>query len=368
MSQTIEMHIIQSYPANRTNRGEDGAPKTIYFGQDVRSRISSQAQKRAERSNPHYTPETISVRTKNPEKLVKEYIGHYSTDLLALEYSDSIIRDALSGIFGAYDDKGRLKTQVFIGSDEAERIAEEIQANLTEASAIEDQKERTAFAKSILGKFKSGTGSLDIALYGRMLAETKGWNINAATSYSHAFSIHRAYNESDFFSAIDDLDEVNASGHIGNHDMMAATMYRMAALDLNMLRNNLGDGADLYKATKLWAERACLSVPMGGSHGTYAHTVPDYILFVVRNDGHPLNLAPAFEIAVRRQRDLDPSMVVMGAKRLEEYFSTIQTLYGNCGNVHARSLSIHKFQSDYGLEREHDLQDSIKNSLKALEV
>lgn len=42
----MAVHVIQSYPSNNLNRGEDGSPKSCIFGGVRRSRVSSQCIKR----------------------------------------------------------------------------------------------------------------------------------------------------------------------------------------------------------------------------------------------------------------------------------------------------------------------------------
>ena len=59
-------------------------------------------------------------------------------------------------------------------------------------------------AKDLL-KAMNGGKAADLALFGRMLAELPGRNINAACSVAHALSTHAVAREFDFFTAVDDL-------------------------------------------------------------------------------------------------------------------------------------------------------------------
>lgn len=52
MSVFLEVHLLQSTPPSNMNRDQNGAPKTAYFGQAERLRVSSQCWKRAVRQ--HY--------------------------------------------------------------------------------------------------------------------------------------------------------------------------------------------------------------------------------------------------------------------------------------------------------------------------
>ena len=49
MTTYIDFHALQTLAPNNINRGEDGAPKTAFFGGVQRQRISSQALKAAQR-------------------------------------------------------------------------------------------------------------------------------------------------------------------------------------------------------------------------------------------------------------------------------------------------------------------------------
>lgn len=81
----MAVHVIQNYPVNNLNRGEDGAPKSCVFGGARRSRISSQCVKRNARMAMY---EAISendnngmgIRTKNVPKMIAEILSDWADD------------------------------------------------------------------------------------------------------------------------------------------------------------------------------------------------------------------------------------------------------------------------------------------------
>src|SRR6185312_16225076 len=87
------------------------------------------------------------------------------------------------------------------------------------------------------------TKAVDVALFGRMIAEIKdgAMTIDAACQVAHAISTHRIAMESDYFTAVEDLKEVAerqgvgqdaGAGMIGTVEFNSACYYRYAAIDL----------------------------------------------------------------------------------------------------------------------------------------
>lgn len=62
----IDVHILQTVPPTNLNRDDNGSPKEAYFGGKRRSRVSSQAWKRATRLHfaERYEPQDLGTRTK----------------------------------------------------------------------------------------------------------------------------------------------------------------------------------------------------------------------------------------------------------------------------------------------------------------
>lgn len=358
---SLELHIIQSYPANRLNRGEDGGPKSITFGGVPRTRISSQAQKRAERTNPHHALTPAAHRTKNPDTLILAALRGGHPDLAEHPATPDLVREALSVPYGKWDDTGRLKTQVFLGAEEVQAITAAITRGLPDVLKL-PEADQAAAAHTLLGDLTGSAQSPDIALYGRMLAESDGWNVEAATSYTHAISTHRAQVTSDFFSSVDDV--TGNTVHIGATELTAPTLYRAAVLDLTQLARNT-TAAPTATLARDWARRVVASTPSGGTHGTFAHTLPEYVLVIARDGGHPLTLAGAFEDPVRRD---DHSLATESARRLEGHLQGLTALYGPQGMQGAWRVTLLTLPAATAVTAPESLEDALSQALSALNV
>ena len=62
----LDIHAIQSLPPSNMNRDDTGSPKTAQYGGVRRSRVSSQAWKKAMREyfNTHGDQSNVGIRTK----------------------------------------------------------------------------------------------------------------------------------------------------------------------------------------------------------------------------------------------------------------------------------------------------------------
>jgi len=59
-----------------------------------------------------------------------------------------------------------------------------------------------------------GGKAVDVALFGRMLADMPEKNQNAACQVAHAISTHAVEREFDFYTAVDDLKPEDTAGAI----------------------------------------------------------------------------------------------------------------------------------------------------------
>ena len=69
-------------------------------------------------------------------------------------------------------------------------------------------------------------------------------NVDAAAQVAHAISVHAVENEFDYYTAVDDRnpDSETGAGMIGTIEFNAATPLPLRALDVDLLRKNLGEG------------------------------------------------------------------------------------------------------------------------------
>ena len=84
--------------------------------------------------------------------------------------------------------------------------------------------------------------SLDLALFGRMVADNPELNVDASAQVAHAISTHEIIPEYDYFTALDDLQEKEKSGAalIQTTQYDSATLYRYANINMAELSYNFG--------------------------------------------------------------------------------------------------------------------------------
>ena len=173
--------------------------------------------------------------------------------------------------------------------------------------------------------------AVDIALFGRMVADDTDLNVDAACQVAHAISTHAAENEYDFFTAVDDEksrseeEEDAGAGMMGTVEFSSATMYRYATVNLDMLVKNLGDGEAALRALEVFIKGFCLSMPTGKQNTFANRTVPETVVVSVRED-QPVSLVGAFEKPI--PQDADHGYVDRSVESLVRYSSTIEENYG----------------------------------------
>ncbi len=368
----IECHIIQNFPPHCLNRDDTNSPKDCEFGGVRRARISSQCFKRAVRDafERHHavSPETRAVRTK---RIVDEVVG-----LLVAKGKAS--GDATKAVLALLEqvklkteptEEGSERTQylLFLPArklGELATLAEEHWDALMTAVAASDSsavdaaeadttaekpKAKSKGSAKAKGKSKDGlelpkearaaVQSLlrdarqtpEIALFGRMIADNPDWNIEAACQVAHAISTHRVSMEFDFFTAVDDLKKNSESGSdmMGTVQFNSACFYRYAVVDCDGLELNLGGEGQRELAaasTEAFLQAFVHARPTGKQNSMAAHTLPSFVLVVVRKAGEPLSLANAFVKPVT-VKDSEDDLQVKSVRELSRHFAQLKTMY-----------------------------------------
>jgi len=283
----LELHVLQSVPVNNINRGEDGDNKTVMIGGCERQRVSSQAWKRPIRT----MIQDESVRNGDPSGIISRVFGdRIIAELVAEGNSEKDVKKFLDGIKVGYSKDSTEKknaenkdTLMYLSTDEVDAIKN--------AFAQEDKKTLTSILKEANCRIAS-----DIALFGRMFASDQQLSVYAAVKMNHAFSTHAIDVEDDYFSAVDQLNP-DGAGHLGNQAYTTSTMYRYLALDIDQLRVNLGDGADVNAVIRSFVKAAYTAFPKGKENVMASYSRPFYVRAVVKN-GQPEQFSDAFETPV----------------------------------------------------------------------
>ena len=93
-----------------------------------------------------------------------------------------------------------------------------------------------------LAIFQNKNHAVDIALFGRMLASSPKFNVEATCQVAHAIGVSASVIEDDFFTAIDDLkqeaDDAGA-GHLGETAFGSAVFYNYTRVWQNLVNKKL---------------------------------------------------------------------------------------------------------------------------------
>jgi CRISPR system Cascade subunit CasC len=325
----IEFHILQSFPVTCLNRDDVGAPKTAMVGGSQRARVSSQAWKRPVRMAMHEFGAKLGLRTKHVGQLIAQVCGELGASAEQAEACGEKIASCLSK-----------DTLLFFTKAEAQAFGAYAQEKEFADKEIKD-KEIHKIAKKALNPALEG---VDIALFGRMVAQAAELNVEAATSFAHAISTHKVSNEVEFFTALDDCATEPGSAHMGSLEFNSATYYRYVSLDLGQLWQNM-EGENLPEAVEQFTKALFVAVPTARQTTQSGASPWEFAKVLVRN-GQRLQVP--FETAVQAKGGgfIQPSIEAMN-----NYLSKQEKLHG--------SLFGKQDEYTYGENEEFSIDDLV---------
>ncbi len=348
MKTLIEIHALQNFAPSNLNRDDTGAPKDALFGGTRRARVSSQCLKRAVRQyfsdlvvQNALGSEDVAFRTKRIlDALTKALTEKGHPESEAVEKA----RLALAAMELVVKEDGKSQYLLFLGQREIANIASIIhekwksivasEAASTEGKKAGKAKKQAAQAadpelKKALDKVFDGGKAVDVALFGRMLADMPEKNQNAACQVAHAISTHSVEREFDFYTAVDDLKPEDTAGAdmMGTVEFNSACFYRYAVVDWDKLVKNLQGDAELaVKGLRAFLEGFVVAEPTGKQNTFAAHNPPEFIAVSVRRNTAPRNLANAFETAVFTKKG--ESLTKKSAEELAKKAMALQSAFG----------------------------------------
>lgn len=305
MTYIIDIYALQTVPPSLINRDDMGAPKTAIFGGVPRQRVSSQSWKRAVRKYFETEIEGTDIGLRSRE--LPEVIAKKVQDI-APEMSTE---DALNGVRALFKatSKDGIKLVEPKKPKKGEELPEETQYPTTSyliflsahqieraAQAIVD-KAGEKFSKNEAQEILDTKHSVDVAMFGRMLADVPAYKVDAAVQVAHAISVHEAQPEFDYFTAVDDVvedEEETGAGMIGTTQMMSSTLYRFASVNIEALEKNLGDEEVARQAAGHFIKAFAESMPTGKQNSFANNTLPELVYVAIR-DTRSVSLVNAFE-------------------------------------------------------------------------
>ena len=333
---TVDVHILQTVPPSNLNRDDTGSPKTAYYGGVRRARVSSQAWKRATRKAFEAVMDSseLGVRTKRIVELVAGEIARQST-----RSQGPGDRCWPKRCLPQPESRSRRPS----AKEKAGATAEVSEAPAAQAGYLVflSMHQVAALAQLAVSASRSGVApkpaaakaaadsahSIDVALFGRMVAEATDLNVDACAQVAHALSVHAVETEFDYFTAVDDRapeDNVGA-GMIGTVEFNSSTLYRYATVNVDALAKALGDSLAARRAIQAFVRAFVTSMPTGKQNTFANRTLPDAVVVMVR-DGQSVNLVGAFEDAVVAEPG--SSRTAEASRRLAAYATDVDAAYG----------------------------------------
>lgn len=348
----IQIHTLHNYPGALLNRDDAGLAKRLPYGDKIRTRISSQCLKRHWRmADDHFALANLgvpmAVRSRVTLDLIRKKLIEAGLSETLAQSAGEGLRDAGLLDKGGKESKGKeaLETgqAVLMGYAEIDylvkRCAELAQENI-EAKAL-----KTAIAKFLkdekknIEALKHGSG-LESALFGRMVTSDVLASRDAAVYVAHAFTVHEAQVENDYFTVVDDLRrEAGEQGSAGIFDTELASglYYGYVVVDVPQLIANL-EGENIKDWATLPAEKRELAgrvvqhllhliatVSPGAKRGSTAPFEWAKFLLVEVGDWQPRSLAGAFQNALPLNQ---PAIREAAVQMLTDEIGKLDEAYG----------------------------------------
>lgn len=341
MSQFIQLHLLTAYPPSNLNRDDLGRPKTALVGGTERLRVSSQSLKRAWRTSPAFEEGTLGewkgIRTKRfgndiYNRLVEKGIKEKD----AKEWAEKIVSK-----FGKVEAHKTFKAYL----SQLVHIAPEEQRAALDLADLVAAENREPTDKEV-DLLRQRPKAVDIAMFGRMLADDPLKNVEAAVQVAHAITVNSVKIEDDFFTAVDDLnkhDEDAGAGHMGEAGFGSGIFYLYLCINKTALVDNLQDEALVNQAIQALVETAAKVSPTGKQNSFASRAYTSYLL-AEKGTQQPRSLSVAFLKAVKGDDPMGDAISSLEMQR--ERFDTV---YGACADAH-HSMNAQKEKGEGSLK------------------
>lgn len=323
----IQIHTLHAYPGVLLNRDDAGLAKRLPYGDAIRTRISSQCLKRHWRvADDHFSLSKLGVPMATRSRITLDLIRK---QLQEKGISDVLAQAAAEGLRAAgLIDKGKnLVGKEALESGQAVLLGHAEIAYLVKRCADlarehrDEQTLKAAVAQFLKEEKKNiealvhGSG-LESALFGRMVTSDVLASRDASVYVAHAFTVHEAQVENDYFTVVDDLlREAGEQGSAGIFDteLSSGLYYGYVVVDVPQLIANLEgtkeDWSTLPAEQRALAGRVVqhllhliATVSPGAKRGSTAPFDWAKFMLVEMGDWQPRSLAGAFQNALDLQQ------------------------------------------------------------------
>lgn len=363
----IQISTLTTYPASLLNRDDSGLSKRIPFGGVSRTRVSSQCLKRHWRmADGLWSLQNVdkdiatSIRSRRifPEKIEKPLIEKEGLDAEKVVAASQALQSELYGAKGteaaaknkktAKDDADALNPSidaqlsaerselVVLGHPEIQFLSKIVREMASADGSAADVGKKTGEwfkkHKKDFQALKCGAG-LDAAMFGRFISGDTDARVSAAVHVAHAFTVHAEESETDYFTAVDDLNN-SGSAHINAAELTSGIFYNYVVVDVPQLVSNI-EGCP----SKQWqtAQRdvagrlvkhllhLIATVTPGAKLGSTAPYARPWFVMAEASESQPHTLADAFYLPVPLRGD----MRAQALRQLEDYVGKSDEMYGS---------------------------------------
>lgn len=347
----IQIHTLHNYPAALLNRDDAGLAKRLPYGDAIRTRISSQCLKRHWRVADDVFALSrldvpMAVRSRETPRLIRDR-------MVASGVAEAQAQVAVEGLraAGLVDKAKDLKGKEALETGQAVLLGyAEIEYLVKRCSelAAEHQEEKALKAaiavflkeeKRNIEAMRLGSG-LESALFGRMVTSDVLASRDAALYVAHAFTVHEAQVENDYFTVVDDLlREAGEAGSAGIFDTELASglYYGYLVVDVPQLIANL-EGVSIHDWAEATTEQRALAgrvvqsllhlvatVSPGAKRGSTAPFEWAKFMLVEAGDWQPRSLAGAFQNALPLTQ---PALRQAAVQRMADEIERMDAAYG----------------------------------------
>ena len=323
----VQLHYLTVYPPSNPNRDDMGRPKTAVYGGVQRLRLSSQSLKRAARLSPPMSEAlqgNMGERTQRLGDAVVEYLREKGAD----DGKARAIAQQVAEVFGKLDataakkdgDHVRIRQLAFISPDERQAAMAMAERALAGESLAKEARQR---GKQIL---RTADGAIDLAMFGRMLADAPDFNREAAVQVSHAITTHRAETEDDYYTAVDDLKkpaEDMGAGFVGEAGFGSGVYYLYICIDTDRLVENLAGDHELARNALEAVVEAFATASPSGKRNSYSHHTRASYIRAEAGEQQPRSLAAAFLKPIA-----DDDLLGASIRQLRTTAAAIDNAYG----------------------------------------
>lgn len=336
----LQIHTLHSYTAALLNRDDSGLAKRLPYGGSLRTRISSQCLKRHWRFPDRKFQNILEpfalqkiegfVDSKRSRELVTKRViaplrGKFSDEII-----NAIEPEFQKAVYGKSAETSR-QTLLF-GEPELKWLAEQAEDI---ARSAKDAKSAQSAVSDWANKFEKNIkvmrdktvlpAGLIAALFGRMVTSDPAANIDAPVHVAHAFTVHAAESESDYFTAMDDLKgEADDGGAdtIQETELTSGLFYGYVVVDLPGLIRNCGN--DKALAARVVHNLVCLiaEVSPGAKLGSTAPYDRASLVLLEAGDRQPRSLSGAYRKAIAPDLDLAVDTLDKHLSKLDATYAT----------------------------------------------